>query len=242
MYWVSRRELFNPDLVHTDSESLFLTGRETLLSMQINHPFSFLLFKEIPWWWNGFVIAESSQIAVRSPFLDNNLVELLYQAPQKQTKKSGELYQLSMIGKNNPSLVSLPSTSHGGSKPFSFLTMNAFHIVGLVDKLVTSEKCPYNLTDKIGRVDAILSKVKLNKIYSGYSYFRRYRCWYRDELSGFITDTLLSGKTLSRPYWVGNVLKRIVADHTSGRRVFYREIRKVLQIEMIHRVFIDNYL
>lgn len=229
-----------PDLVNTDFRKLISAGRETLQSMQVKHPFSFLLFKEIPWWWNGFVIAESSQVAVRSPFLDNNLVELLYQAPQEQTKRSGELYQLSMIGKNSPSLLSLPSTSHGGTKPFSFLTLKAFHIAGLVDKLVTREKCPYNLTDKIGMVDAMLSKVNLNKVYSGYSYFRRYRSWYRDELSGFIRDTLLSLKTLSRPYWVGNALKKIVADHISGRRVFYREIRKVLQIEMIQRVLIED--
>lgn len=230
-----------PDLINADFRKFLNTGRETLQSMQINHPFSFLLFKEIPWWWNGFVIAESSQVAVRSPFLDNKLIELLYQAPQELSKKSGELYQLSMIGKNNPSLLKLPSTSHGGTNPFSFLTMKAFRIVGVVDKLVTREKCPYNLTDKIGRVDAILSKVNLDKVYSGYSYFRRYRTWYRDELSGFVKDTLLSSKTLSRPYWEGNVLKQIVTDHINGRRVFYREIRKVLQIEMIQRVLIDNY-
>jgi asparagine synthase (glutamine-hydrolysing) len=230
-----------PDLINADFNKFLSAGRETLRCMPVNHPFSFLLFKEIPWWWNGFVIAESSQVAVRSPFLDNDLVELIYQAPKEQTRKSGEFFQLSMIGKNNPSLLALPSTSHGGTNPFtSYFTKKAFTFLGVIDKLVIREKLPYNLTDKIGRVDAILSKVNLNKVYAGYSYFRRYRSWYRDELSGFIKDTLLSTKTLSRPYWVSDVLKKIVNDHISGRRVFYREIRKVLQIEMIHRVLIDD--
>jgi asparagine synthase (glutamine-hydrolysing) len=229
-------------LIRAEFNGIVNQARETIKGVTASHPLSFLLFKEIPWWWNGFVIAESSQVAVRSPFLDNDLIEVLYQAPQQLPKKFGEKFEIDKIGKHLPDLLKLPTTgSYGGNVPVinKFVKKGIWFLITL-DKLLLREKLPFKMTDKVGQLDAMLTKMHLNKIYSGYHDFRRYRSWYRDELSEFIKDTLLSSKTLSRPYWDGDRLKRIVIDHTKGRKVFYREIRKVLQIEMIQRVLIEG--
>ena len=47
---------------------------------QIN-PVSFIAFKQVPWFHYCRFSVENSQLTVRSPYLDNELVKLAYQAP-----------------------------------------------------------------------------------------------------------------------------------------------------------------
>ena len=63
-----------------------------------------------------------------------------------------------------------------------------------------------------------------------------------DRLADFLRDTLLSERAVSRPYWNRAWLETVLGDHTAGRGNYFREIRKALQIEMIHRVLIEGSL
>jgi asparagine synthase (glutamine-hydrolysing) len=47
------------------------------------HPVSFIAFKQVPWHHYSRLAVEQSLLTVRSPFLDNDLVALMYRAPRE---------------------------------------------------------------------------------------------------------------------------------------------------------------
>lgn len=231
------RELFHPDFVqHLDR------ARDTANHLERNHPLSAMLSQEIPWWWNGFVASESSQVSVRSPFLDNDLIALLYQV-QALPADFGSNYQVEFIRKENPRLMEIP-TNHGlgGSKNplISYPTRWVFEFLNIADKLHVREELPFSLTHLVGRLDSLLSPLRVDRLIMGFGDHRRYRVWFRDQLADFLKDTLLSTNAMNRPYWEGSELERIVVQHVQGRGTYLREIRKTLQIEMIHQVLLEG--
>ena len=209
------------------------------------HPLTFLLQGAIPWWWNSFLTLETSQIEIRSPFLDNDFIKVLYQAPELEPD-FGINFELSLINKNKPELMKIPTTgTHGGKGIWPFPQIRRTWILGemLLDKAYNREDLPYNLTHAVSKLDKkIITPLHIDRLISGYAEFRRYRRWFRDELADYIRCVLLSEKTLSRPYWNRSGITKAVNDHINGRGNYLREIRKVLQIELVHRVLIENHL
>ena len=63
--------------------------------------------------------------------------------------------------------------------------------------------------------------------------------WFREELSGFVKETLLSEKALSRGITNGDEVRRIIQNHVSGRRDFRRELWTLLNLELWHQIFVD---
>jgi hypothetical protein len=64
--------------------------------------------------------------------------------------------------------------------------------------------------------------------------------WFLGPLRGFLRDTLLDDRCLSRGYFVPDVLKRVVEEHLD--RKVYREqgIWALLSLEIWHRLFVDD--
>ncbi|MDI6699558.1 MAG: hypothetical protein QME85_11600 [Candidatus Saccharicenans sp.] len=186
---------------------------------------------------------ETSQIEIRSPFLDNDLIRILYRAPELP-KNFGIKFELDLIARCMPELLQVPTTgTHGGKgiKPLAEIRRVFILSKMLIDKAYNHEELPYNLTHYFARLDKkIITTLHLDRLISGHSEFRRYRRWYRDELSDYIKEILLSEKTLSRPYWNRQGLIRVVNDHIKGKGNYLREIRKVLQIELLHRVIMER--
>lgn len=217
-------------------------ARSTCARLRNGNEFSFRLYSEIPWWWNGFTVAESSQVSVRAPFLDNDLINVLYRAPSRGLDYGAE-FQLKLIRKYNPQLMAIPTTgTHGGDQPIilSGILKNFYKVLIIADKLHIREKLPYSLTHWVGRIDHWLSPLHMDRLIMGLADFRRYRVWYRDQLAPYLYDILLCDRTYGRPYWNRKALEKMVSDHTHGRGTYLREIRKVLQIELIHRVLLED--
>lgn len=230
------------DLIHADFNTQLEKAKATCQQLRRGNEFSFRLYSEIPWWWNGFTAAESSQVAVRAPYLDNDFVKILYRAPSRNMDY-GATFQLDLINKYCPALMKLPTTgTYGGSssKAISAIRKNFYQTLIIADKLHIREKLPYGLTHWLGRVDYLFSPLHLDKLVMGLADFRRYRVWYRDQLASYLNDILLCERTYNRPYWNKIFLTKVVNDHTHGRGTYFREIRKALQIELIHRVLLED--
>jgi asparagine synthase (glutamine-hydrolysing) len=231
-----------PGLVTPEFEKYLSMARDTAQELDRGRGFSFLLAKEIPWWWNGMLSAESSQVEVRSPFLDNDLVELLYRGSGPDFSV-GKEFQLRLISRSRPSLMTIPTTgTHGGVIPIvSGLRKRFISALMIADKLYTRERLPNSLTHIVARLDRyFLSPLHLAPLLFGFGEFRQYRTWFRDELSGFLRETLPISASRGRPYWSSEYLSRILADHIAGRGSYLREIRKVLQLEMIERQMLER--
>ncbi|MFH1508138.1 MAG: asparagine synthase (glutamine-hydrolyzing) [Candidatus Omnitrophota bacterium] len=63
--------------------------------------------------------------------------------------------------------------------------------------------------------------------------------WFRGELKGFVRETLLGEPSLKRGYFEPDALRRIVQEHTEGRRDHSFKLWSLLMLELWHQRFID---
>lgn len=64
--------------------------------------------------------------------------------------------------------------------------------------------------------------------------------WFRTSLKSYLHDTLLSRAALGRGYFKEPVLRRLIAEHESGKRDHGHRLWALLTLEMWHRLFIDE--
>ena len=97
------------------SESLFPpafldslnTAAATYTSEKAGNRTSFIAFKQVPWHHYARFSVEQSQLTVRSPFLDNELVKLAYQAPAELSLNKDLTHRL--IAECSPELANIPT-------------------------------------------------------------------------------------------------------------------------------------
>jgi asparagine synthase (glutamine-hydrolysing) len=229
-------------LIARDFFPIMQQARDTFSRIRTGHALSFFLFHECPWYWSAFTVAEQSQLTVRSPYLDNDFVRTLYQSPPELLE--GYIFHENIMRRTTPKLLEIRTDKgmYGSSPPLlNGLLKNWYRMQGTADKLYTWDRIPYNLTDWVARADSCLLKpLHLDALIRGRSFFRHYRPWFRDELSGYVRDVLLDQRTLERPYWNAEFVPSIVRDHQRGWKNYFLEIRKILTVELIHRTLVEN--
>lgn len=169
------------ELIRDDFRAYLDLACKTMAAVQQRHSLSAMLSQEIPWWWNGFLAAESSQVTVGSPFLDNDLVDLLYRAPSR-AMDAGSEFQLDFIRRRDPRLALIPTGGgRGGSTNpvISATTRCLFWLLNAADKVYMRERLPFGLTHWFARVDRVLSAFGLDRLVMGFGTHRRYRVWFR---------------------------------------------------------------
>ena len=199
---------------------------------------SFLLFKEIPWYWAGICAAVSSQITLRSPYLDTELVRLMYRAPAAVAAHGNETRARLMAGMS-PELAAIP-TNRGPlgivSGPATKAQQFLYYCLNMADILHNSPRMPHWMA----RLDSLAKPLRADRLVLGFAHLCHYRKWFRDELAPYVREILLDSRTLDRPYWERKCMERIVRDHTSGRANHLLEISKALTVELLHRLLIED--
>src|SRR5205085_3053987 len=71
-----------PGLFTRDFLSSVETAKQTYARVIDVHPLSFAVFRQAPWHHYGLLSLEQTQLSLRSPFLDNDLVRTVFRAPQ----------------------------------------------------------------------------------------------------------------------------------------------------------------
>jgi asparagine synthase (glutamine-hydrolysing) len=92
----------------------------------------------------------------------------------------------------------------------------------------------------VAKIDHALSPLQLERLFLGRHKVFHFRTWYRDALAGYVREMLLDQRSLSRPYIDRKGLTAIVNGHLKGDRNYTNEIHKVLTLEILHRLFVDN--
>lgn len=64
--------------------------------------------------------------------------------------------------------------------------------------------------------------------------------WFRTSLKSYLHDTLLSRAALARGYFNETALRRLMAEHESGKRDHGHRLWALLTLEIWHRMFIDE--
>ncbi len=198
-------------------------------------PISFVAFKQVPWFHFARYALESSQLTIRSPFLDNDLVALAFRAPREPSVNFALAEKL--IAEGNPALGAFP-TDRGplGRRGVLGKVREQFQEFTFKAEYAYDLGMPHWLS----RLDRVLSPLRLERAFLGRHKYCHFRLWYRNQLSGYIKEVLLDRDSLNRPYLDGRAVGEMVSAHVTGRGNYVNEIQSLLTAELIHRQLIES--
>jgi asparagine synthase (glutamine-hydrolysing) len=224
-----------PGLFRSELHSHISSGSKTYTRLARVHPLSFAVFRQGPWYHYGLLSLEQTQLSIRTPYLDNELVQLVFRAPGPVLSNND--LRLRLIADGDSALQQIP-TDRGVNGSQGHLKAAAYR--GILEFLFKAEYAyDYGMPQWIARIDYCLSPLRLERLFLGWHKFHHFRVWYRDALSGYVREMLLDPRTLSRPYLESRALEGIVTGHLKGNRNYTSEIHKLLTLELFHRLFID---
>jgi asparagine synthase (glutamine-hydrolysing) len=210
-------------------------AKQTYQSALQTNATSFAVFRQAPWHHYGLLALEQSQLGVRTPFLDNDLVRTVFRAPQSTLLNSDICLRLIAHGNAELGRIRMDRGLGGDqSKAIAAITRAYLEFTFRAEYAYD-----YGMPQRVARVDHTFSALHLERLFLGRHKFAHYRVWYRDELSGYVREMLLDQKTLSRPYLNKNTVEPMVKGHLKGNRNYTTEIHKLLTLELIHRLFLD---
>ena len=229
-------DLFQPELVAGVEQA-----KSTYNTLLGGHALSFIAFRQAPLYQYGLLSLEQTQLSVRSPFLDNEVVRVAFRAPKSEIVKT-DIFEDSnecsrLIADGNPELRKIRTDrglgGRGGwleplSRSWLEFTFRAEYAYD------------YGMPQWLARADHRLSAFHLERLFLGRHKFCHYRVWYRDQLAKYIREMLLDSRTLSRPYINRQRVETIVSDHLRGGANWTTEIHRLLTLELQQRLFVDG--
>jgi asparagine synthase (glutamine-hydrolysing) len=221
--------LFSSELTRHTSQA-----RSTYKSFDDSHPVTFTVFRQAPWYHYSVFALEGTQMVVRSPFLDNDLVRTVYRSPQAAYSDSNVCLRL--IGDGNPMLRET-RTDRG---------VGVTGVLGAMSRglLEFSFKAEYTynhgMPQWLARLDHGLSPLRLERLFLGRHKYSHFRVWYRDNLSKYVQEILLDSRSLERWYIDRNMVQQIVAKHVRGEGNYTFQIHTLLTLELLHRSLLDR--
>lgn len=200
------------------------------------HPLSFIAFKQVPWHHYARLSLEQTQLTVRSPYLDNDLVALAFRATKEQLANTQFAWQL--IADGSAALADIPTDLGLVAQPFPIIR-NLLH---QYEKFTFKAEYAYGygMPQWLAQLDHFFKIFHFEKIFTGRHKFYHLRPWYRDALSGYIKNILLDSISLNRPYLNRKKVIQMLDGHLKGNRNYTTEITQLLTLELIHRLLIDN--
>src|SRR5271157_4471148 len=217
-------------------------ARETYAQCLTGHAVSFTAFRQAPWHQFGLLALERTQLTIRSPYLDNDVVRVAYRAPNAAMVKS-DLFEddrecSRLIADGSKKLQEVPTDRGLGGRPGRCYAPIAR---GLLEFTFRAEYAyDYGMPQWLARIDHSLAPLHLERLFLGRHKFCHFRVWYRDALSDYVRDMLLDSRSLARPYLDGKTSEAIVQGHTREGRNYTTAIHKLLTLELLHRLFLDS--
>jgi asparagine synthase (glutamine-hydrolysing) len=167
--------------------------------------------------------------------MDNDLVRILFQAPE-DVRKSKEI-SLRLIADGNPALLKIPTDRgiYGNGNPVSSM------LTRLHKEFLFKAEYYYNsgMPDWLAKFNSVFSSLNLERYFNGIHKIENYRSWFKNELSEYVRDILLDQKTKNRSYLDSAALEKVVLSHINGFENNTDEINKLLSVELIQRTLLE---
>jgi asparagine synthase (glutamine-hydrolysing) len=199
------------------------------------HPLAFAAFRQAPWHHYGLLALEQTQLTMRSPYLDNDVVRTLFRAPEAVGRNND--LRLQLIGDGNMALRKIRTDMGFAGRDERLLgpIFRQYHNFAFKADYAYNHGMP----QWMARIDHLLAPLHLERFFLGWHKYYHFRVWYRDLFAGYLREMLLDSRTLSRPYWQRNNLEAMLQHHIKGDRNYTNEIHRVLSLELAHRLFLD---
>lgn len=207
---------------------------ETYEAEKTGHPLSFIAFKQVPWHHSSLFVVEQSELLVRSPFLDKELLRLMYQAPPDMATST--MPSLQLINEGNPNLGRIPTDRGLVYRPLPGLTK--FRRVIEQCRVKAEYACDAGMPQWLARLEHSLPG-QFSRLFLGRHKFYHARVAYKDFLSDYVQEVLLDPATLGRPYFQRSVLERMVSRHVRGIENHTDDIDRALSLELLQRQLIE---
>jgi asparagine synthase (glutamine-hydrolysing) len=208
---------------------------QTYGSLLREHPLSFAVFRQAPWHHYGLLALEQTQLSLRSPYLDNDFVRTVFQAPQSTLTSNDVCLRLIADGDVALREIRTDRGLAGRERLYAPVSRQMFEF-----QFKAEYAYDYGMPQWMAGIDHAVSPLRLERLFLGRHKFYHFRVWYRDALAAYLKDVLFDSRALSRPYLERKRLEEIVRSHVSGRRNYTTSIHKVLTLELLHRLFLDR--
>lgn len=207
---------------------------DSLIEMKMKVPINCSPFKKIEYYnlkrrqfnftFNGIIFLRS-QIEVRTPLFDNDLMDFIFTLPPKYRAEDKILYTKT-IHNIFPDLVSIPWQKTGLPIEASEISKRMYKL-GQTRKLITNR---------------FLQIINLSSLFEDNKSFVDPGEWMRNdiELKKYITNILLSQRSLERGYFNPICIRKLIDEHISGNKNYSHLIGLLLTFELFNRMFIDK--
>jgi len=223
-----------PGLFAPEFGSSFGQTKEIYSQCLQGNPISFAMFKQAPWNHYGMLALEETQVSLRAPFFDNDLVRTVFRAPKSSLIADPSIR---LIGDGDPRLLRI-RTDRGLLGERRGLSAKALH--SSLEFLFKAEYAyDMGMPQRLARIDHAFRGLHLERLFLGRHKISHFRIWYRDQLSSYVRQILLDSRSLARPYLERKAVEAIVKRHIDGVGNYTNEIHKLLTLELLNRRFID---
>ena len=216
--------LFTPEFARLIVEAI-----ETYRKEASGNRLSFIAFKQVAWHHFSRLSVEKSQLTLRSPFLDNELVALAYRTPSQLEFSPDHLLQLINAGSQALGAVTtdralrcnhtLPLTRL--AKTFQEFTAKAEYAYD------------YGMPQWLSRIDSVFKPLHLERFVLGRHKFYHFRVWYRDRLGDYLKQVVTGESELAQLVFRPNHAKKMISAHVDGARNYTSLIHKLLTVSLI---------
>jgi len=207
-------------------------ARQTYADELNGNPQSFIAFKQAPWHIYSRLCIERTQVTIRTPYFDNELVALSYQAPPESLS-----YQpaLRLIAESNPSLKGVGTDRAVGVRGLA----RARH--SLQQFTYKAEYAyDYGMPQWLARLDGVFAPLHIERLFLGRHKYYHFRLWYRDHFHDYLKNVLLDPESLQRPYVRAGAVEKMVQAHITGQGNYALELHRLLTAELLQRKLIEQ--
>jgi asparagine synthase (glutamine-hydrolysing) len=225
-----KADLFAGELV-----PLIQAAAETYATELNDHRVSFCVFKQAPWYSRKVFALERSQLVLRTPYLDNDLVALAYQAPPECLDIS---FPLRLISEGNPALAEVWTDRGFNLRP----APGTRRARRLLQEFTFKAEYAYDvgMPQWLARIDHVLSPLHLEKVFLGRHKTYHFRVWFRDELADYVKEILLDSRSLQRPYLRRRQVENTIKEHVNGSGNHTDEIIRLLTVELMQKKLLES--
>lgn len=205
----------------------------TFRELEDTDPVTFALFRQAPSQGYGRLAVERSQVVLRSPFMDNDLVKMVYQAPPQLLK--GDDFCVIIVSRFNPDLLKIPTDQGflGAGSQLGGLKRRIYRRILIKAEYLVSHGMP-NWMAAITRF-GIRNIIETTVL--GSDKFQHFHTWSHKYLGEYIRDVISSDRIDIGGLFIKRQIENMIRDHVSGKSNFINEIDKILTLFLASQTF-----
>ena len=217
--------------LHPDLNKFVEEARNTFNRMNGLNRVSFAPFQQAPHQSYGCLSIERSQVIPRAPFLDNDLVKLVYQAPETL---DGFALAEAIISHCRPDLLKIPTDRgylgidgtliRAGRRAYREALFKAEYWIG------------HGAPDWLVRQSHLLRLLRLEENLLGRHKFYHFRQWLRSYLGPYARELLINDMEVSLPaYFDRKRVVKLIEEHQNAIMNLTEEIDKLLTLALVQK-------